>query len=745
MSKLQKRKKNSVRHFLSSYMLVLFLPFFIFTIGILVVYWNLENENKIANQIKMEHSIQLIDKSLSALHSLAGQATSATAVKKIASLEEVETDTILEYKDGIDVLTTILKYQEQGVGFIEAHYVYFNKSDYLFYEETLYQGTIFEKYLDKWGIEKGTWKDRVVSERIVFPQYIRCNGRLHYIMPVNVLNEKNQGMLVFMLDTEELLSYFDYAQEMGEGILYVADAAGNVLFTNDMNYSAEEASILGMEKIQNEYSAYSLMEGDSQSKGWKYYYWITDNVARSRTKNFLLVGILLEIMFIIGSLYISLHQARKMGKPIDRIFELVSTDGTPDFPEHNSTEKLGELVADIVNTNQEMQEEIEESKPQLRKAFFHDLLTMDVSSTAELTYFAESAGININSTEFWVVSIRLFSNNDVYDVDEQTLKDVRGITRSIKKHIEESMEQNVWFYQRNYLSLLLLMDGCSHEQVIKVVEETYQWLLDTFSTESVWGISTKCSNIMNLWKHFEEAETVRKACNEKTPILEYSSETSGNYAYYFPEMAEEKMINYMNAGDTKAIRDILAIIESENLINRKLNRNGFIKLNNKICEMISQNLGEQDSMQYIMKLNNMIVGNEVIKGGQYFSVLEKIFEEICMQSAQIKGQRRNELIDQIKEYIENNYANPNLGLGVISMTFGISEGYVSSLFKKQTKIGFIEYVEKLRMAKAIDLLKENNDKRENIEEIAEKVGYNSVQSFRRAFKRVYGTTPKNYR
>ena len=738
MGRLQNLKKNSVGRFLSSYMLVLFLPFFIFTIGILAVYWNLENENKIANQIKMEHSIQLIDKSLSALHSLAGQATSATAVKKIAALEVVETDTILEYKDGIDVLTTILKYQEQGVGFIEAHYVYFNKTDYLFYEETLYQGTIFEKYLKKWEIEKGAWKDKVVSQDIAFPQYIRCNGRLHYIMPVNVLNKKNQGMLVFMLDTKEMLSYFDFAQEIGEGILYVADAEGNVLFTNDTNYSAEEATILGMEKIQKEYASYNLMQCDSQSKGWNYYYWITDNGMRGRTKNFLLVGILLEFMFITGSVYISLHQARKMGKPIDKMFELVAI-------ENDSTEKLGEMVADIVSTNQEMQEELEESKPQLRKAFFHDLLTMDVSSTAELSYFAESAGINVHSTEFWVISIRLFSNNDVYDVDEQTLKDVRGITRSMKKYIEESMEQNVWFYQRNYLSLLLLMDGCNHEQVLTVVEQTHQWLLHVFSTESVWGISTKCSNIMNLWKHFEEAETVRKCCNEKTPILEYSADISSKYAYYFPEMAEEKIINYMNAGDMKAIRDILAIIESENLINRKLTRNGFIKLNNKICEMISQNLGDQESMPYIMNLNHMIVGKEEIKGGQYFAALEKIFEEICMKSAQMKGQRRTELIDQIKEYIENQYANPDLGLGTISMTFGISEGYVSSLFKKQTQIGFNEYVEKIRMAKAIDLLKEDNEKRESIEAIAEKVGYNSVQSFRRAFKRVYGTTPKNYR
>jgi len=746
MSKLSRKlKKTSVGRFLGSYLLVLFLPVFIFTVGILVVYWNMEKENRVANQVKMEHSIQLIDKSLSALHSLAAQATGATAVKKIATLDVVDTGTILEYKDGIDVLTTILKYQEQGVGFIEAHYVYFNKTGYSFYEETLYKGSIFEKYLNKWGLEKGIWQDKVVPDDMAFPQYVRCNGKLHYIMPVNVLNQKNQGMLVFMLDTEELLSYFDFAQEIGEGILYAVDGEGNILFTNDSNYTAEEAAVLGIEKIQKEYADYTLMKSESQGKGWKYYYWITNNVARSRTINFLMLGIMVEIIFISGSIYISIRQARKMGRPIDEIFDLVSADNEEDFKEGNTTEKLGELVAGIVSTNQEMQEEIEESKPQLRKAFFHDLLTMDVSSTAELSYIAESAGINIQSDEFWVISVRLFSNNDMYDIDEQTLRDVRVITRSMQKHIEEQMEQNVWFYQRNYLSMLLLIDGCSHEQVINIVEDNYKWLLDTFSTESVWGISTKCSNIMNLWKHFEEAETVRKNCNEKKPILEYSAEISDKLSFYFPETAEEKLIGYFHAGDMKAIRDVLSILENENLINRKLTRNGFMKLNNKVCEMLSNCLSEQDSMQHIMKLNDLIVGNEVIKGGQYFAVLEQIFEEICTKSAQIKGQRRNELIDNIREYIEINYANPDLGLGMVSMTFGISEGYVSSLFKKQNQIGFNEYVEKLRMAKAIDLLKEDNDKRENIEEIAEKVGYNSVQSFRRAFKRVYGTTPKNYR
>ena len=196
-----------------------------------------------------------------------------------------------------------------------------------------------------------------------------------------------------------------------------------------------------MERIQEEYSSYMLMEGESNSKGWKYCYWITDSVARNNTIQFILLAVLFELVLTGGSIYVAVRQARKLGTPLDHIFELISKDSE----QENTTEKLGELVADMVSTNQEMLEEIEESRPQLRKAFFHDLLTMDVSGTAELSYLAESVGINIQSNEFWVISLRLFSNNDVYDVDEQTLKDVRVIMGNMQKHIEEYLEQDVWF------------------------------------------------------------------------------------------------------------------------------------------------------------------------------------------------------------------------------------------------------------------------------------------------------------
>lgn len=736
------RQKNSVIHFLTSYFMVLTLPMIIITAGILGIYWSMESQNRNANLVKMEHSIQLIDNSLSALHSMAVQGTSSGTIRRTAAMKEVERTNILEFKDGLDILSSILLYQEQGVGFVEEYYLYFNKTKYSVYKQTLYKENIFDTYLGKWNIRKSDWLEKVVNEKILAPQYVSCSGRLHYIMPINAsaATGVNNGMLVFMLDTDKILSYFDYAQEIGEGILYVTDRSGRVILSNDTGYTAEEADLLGFDTIKEKYRGYELLTAVSDEP-WTYYYWITDKASSVHTMRFLALAIAAELVVLAGCIYISVTQARKLGRPVDQMFELVAPEAEGEAVGDKSTEKLGEIVAGIVSTNQEMQEEIRENKPLLRKAFFHDLLTLDVSTTKELQYLAENAGINIQSDEFWVLSVRLFSNNDMYDVDEQTLEDIKVIIRSMQKHIEESIGAGVWFYQRNYLSLLIFVDGRERQQILAMAADTCEWLEQVFATESVWGISTKCSNVMNIWKYFEEAETARKCCSTSQQIVEYSPETVSRRSYYFPDMAEEKIVNYMNAGDSKAIRDVLSILEHENLINGRLTRKGFLKLNNKICEMLSANLSEEESMPYIMRLNNTVIENAG-KGGQYFAVLEKIFTEICAQSKQMKGQRQNELIDRIQEYIEANYEKPELGLGTVSIAFGISEGYVSSLFKKQTSVGFNEYVEKIRMGKAIDLLKEDN---ESIETIAEKVGYNSVQSFRRAFKRIYGTTPKNYR
>ena len=96
----------------------------------------------------------------------------------------------------------------------------------------------------------------------------------------------------------------------------------------------------------------------------------------------------------------------------------------------------------------------------------------------------------------------------------------------------------------------------------------------------------------------------------------------------------------------------------------------------------------------------------------------------------------------IQNYILSNYNNANLNLAGTARSFNVSEGYLSSAFKETMGICFAEYLENIRIEKSCELLRSSAA---TIVDIAEKTGYNSVYSFRRAFKRLMHISPSDYR
>ena len=79
---------------------------------------------------------------------------------------------------------------------------------------------------------------------------------------------------------------------------------------------------------------------------------------------------------------------------------------------------------------------------------------------------------------------------------------------------------------------------------------------------------------------------------------------------------------------------------------------------------------------------------------------------------------------------------------MIAQHFGMGESTFSRLFKTLTGDTFTGYLENLRMQKAVSLMVQTDD---TIGNIAEKVGYNSIQTFSRAFKRYYTLSPDAWR
>ncbi len=99
-------------------------------------------------------------------------------------------------------------------------------------------------------------------------------------------------------------------------------------------------------------------------------------------------------------------------------------------------------------------------------------------------------------------------------------------------------------------------------------------------------------------------------------------------------------------------------------------------------------------------------------------------------------------IGEIKEYIDNNYCNPELNVNMVSNEFGISLGYMSRCFKKEFSVGMADYICHLRINAAKRRLVNSIV---TINEISYMVGFYSPNVFARSFKKLEGITPKDYR
>ena len=107
-----------------------------------------------------------------------------------------------------------------------------------------------------------------------------------------------------------------------------------------------------------------------------------------------------------------------------------------------------------------------------------------------------------------------------------------------------------------------------------------------------------------------------------------------------------------------------------------------------------------------------------------------------------KKDSRNEVPLKIMNYVKENYSDQTISLKKISLVFGLSENYISAVFKEAYNSNLSNVIEELRIKKACEFIKNTNMK---MNEIAECVGYANDTSFRRAFKRVTGVSPSEFK
>lgn len=99
------------------------------------------------------------------------------------------------------------------------------------------------------------------------------------------------------------------------------------------------------------------------------------------------------------------------------------------------------------------------------------------------------------------------------------------------------------------------------------------------------------------------------------------------------------------------------------------------------------------------------------------------------------------MITRAKEFIKANQTE-DISLGDVAKAVNTSTFYFCKMFKKATGLNFTDYLSRVRIEKAKNLLLNPNLR---ISEIAYEVGFQSLTHFNRVFRKLVGQSPTEYR
>lgn len=122
--------------------------------------------------------------------------------------------------------------------------------------------------------------------------------------------------------------------------------------------------------------------------------------------------------------------------------------------------------------------------------------------------------------------------------------------------------------------------------------------------------------------------------------------------------------------------------------------------------------------------------------------LQELNQEILSIFATIRQPKKSANVDQqILEYIQANY-QLKINLNDVAEHFHFNYNYLSNYFTSVMGTNFSDYINRIRIEKAKELLRQEV---ESINEIAEEVGFSDVGYFSKVFKKAVGLTPSKYR
>ncbi|MRN54923.1 response regulator [Paenibacillus monticola] len=387
---------------------------------------------------------------------------------------------------------------------------------------------------------------------------------------------------------------------------------------------------------------------------------------------------------------------------------------------------------------EKLKEELKQNFPYLKEKFlFHwlngTLSRKEICEKAE--YFGVLLCCGAGALQIAVIEISPVS---VKQTEEQLIL----LRMECRKKIEA-------FYRENP-QVIILTD--TRNQII-IVNQNPDANLAAGCEELITNLtqSSRCTVSIGIGQKLENIEAAHLGYQEACRALYYQAFVGKNQVICFEDIVEngdqqyrsnasllQQLQFYISVGSSERVVEVLIAIFNVSFSSISQFRMAAMDVFRE-CQRAAIEQQIEDEPDIRETLVSILTADHL---PELTKSLESYVLHVAMAIYSKKQTKEGNLISQVKEYLETNMSNPEMGLASTAAAFFVSPGHLGRLMKKETKQTFVEYLTNIRMKKAEALLKRTDLKGY---EIGEQVGIIDPHYFSLLFKKSLGRPMNEYR
>ncbi|WCF06393.1 AraC family transcriptional regulator [Paenibacillus thiaminolyticus] len=477
---------------------------------------------------------------------------------------------------------------------------------------------------------------------------------------------------------------------------------------------------------------------------------VLESVHAMKRTTFTLVGLSLVVIVLLA-----LWLSRRNSRPLEGLYSYVHTNAKPGLGQRSRKSDifayLRDAFTELLETTKTLDQKLSERQEYARMAVFDRWLRGGYATDQQLESSLTHAGLQRSATMYAVAVLHLGWHGDDWSapvLDEMVLKmlvvkeEASGLERVPFDLHEAGQDQVALLFYGTEAEA----EGGAAARFAALIEQTLRELNERLKSAHIlpmYTIGGIVSDRMDVPRSLEQAQQLYGMSDGSQDLIWWNEEEHADAGMYrFNAEMENRLTHAVRGGDEEEVARLCQTVWQDNWEKRPLTCPMERWL---LMDMYAAAMKLAQSLDLTLQTDSATFQQKVIKKGaelhKLFPLVRNEFVQLSRTVHERKRSRNATLLEDMMSCIREGYVDSSLSLTVISDRLQVSEAYVSAFFKEQTGRNFSDYVEELRLEHAKQLMLEGDA----LTSIAERVGYNSLNSFSRAFKRAHGMSATEYR